>query len=84
MLVGGGQITDFESRKAEGAITNAEDAMARGDKALFEQALKDFEDAVNDGYAKLQQQAGSMPGRGGGAPAAVAPASGGYTVLGVE
>lgn len=73
VLRGGGQITDFESRKAEGAITNIEDAMARGDKALYLKALDDFEQAVKDGYAKLQAQAGSMPGYGAPPP----PSSGG-------
>lgn len=68
VLRGGGQITDFESRKAEGAISNLEEAMARGDKALFQKALNDLEQAVRDGYAKLQGQAGSMPGYGGPAP----------------
>lgn len=65
VLRGGGQITDFESRKAEGAITNIEDAMARGDKALYLKALADFEQAVKDGYAKLEKQAGTIPSYGG-------------------
>lgn len=65
VLRGGGQITDFESRKAEGAITNIEDAMARGDKALYLKALADFEEAVKAGYAKLEAQAGTMSGYGG-------------------
>jgi hypothetical protein len=65
VLRGGGQITDFESRKAEGAITNIEDAMARGDKALYLKALADFESAVKAGYAKLEAQAGTMSSYGG-------------------
>jgi hypothetical protein len=65
MLRGGGQITDFESKKAEGAITAMEDAMNRGDKAQFERAVSDFEQAVKDGYTKLEQQAGTMPAIGG-------------------
>lgn len=81
MLRGGGQITDFESRKAESAITSLEDAMARGDKVLFNKALNDFEQAVKDGLAKLQQQAATMPGYGGQQPA---PSGGGFTILGVE
>ena len=81
VLRGGGQITDFESRKAEGAISNLEEAMTRGDKALFEKSLNELEEAVRDGYAKLQAQAGAMPGYTGGQQT---PASGGYTVLGVE
>lgn len=68
VLRGGGQITDFESRKAEGAISNLEEAMARGDKALFEKSLTELEQAVSDGYAKLQAQAGAMGGYGNQAP----------------
>lgn len=65
MLRGGGQITDFESRKAETAITNMQAAMEKGDKQQFQQALDLFEQAVKDGYAKLSQQASAMPGFGG-------------------
>lgn len=65
VLRGGGQITDFESRKAESAITNMQSAMERGDQAQFEAALADFEQAVKDGYAKLQSQAGTLPSVGG-------------------
>lgn len=68
MLRGGGQITDFESKKAEGAITSLEDAMARGDKVQFERALADFEQAVKDGVAKLELQASAMPTFGGATP----------------
>lgn len=75
MLRGGGQITDFESRKAETAITNMQAAMEKGDKAQFEQALNLFEQAVKDGNAKLRTQAGAIPGYGGGAPAQSAPAN---------
>lgn len=84
VLRGGGQITDFESRKAEGAITNIEDAMARGDKALYLKALDDFEQAVRDGYAKLQAQAGATGGYGGGRPTQPQQQGGGFTILGVE
>lgn len=70
MLKGGGQITDFESRKAEAAITSMQIAMEKGDKAQFEKAVADFEQAVKDGYEELQQQAGTMPAVGG-APAPV-------------
>src|SRR5690606_26356624 len=62
MLKGGGQITDFESRKAESAITAAQTALEKGDKATFLKALDDFEQAVRDGVAKMQAQAGAMPG----------------------
>jgi hypothetical protein len=81
MLKGGGQITDFESRKAETAITAAQAALEKGDKAMFLKALDDFEQAVRDGLVKLQQQATTMPGYGAQQPPAQ---SGGYTILGVE
>ena len=80
VLRGGGQITDFESRKAEGAISNLEEAMARGDKALFEKSLTELEQAVSDGYAKLQSQAGAIGGYGAPAPR---PQNGGTTSSGV-
>lgn len=64
VLRGGGQITDFESRKAEGAISSLEEAMQKGDKALFQRSLDELEQAVRDGYAKLQAQAGTMGGYG--------------------
>ena len=66
MLRGGGQITDFESRKAETAITNMQAAMEKGDKAQFIQALDTFEQAVKDGYTKLVQQASALPSYGVG------------------
>lgn len=70
VLRGGGQITDFESRKAENAITNMQLAMEKGDKKQFLAALDEFEKAVKDGYAKLQAQASVLPSVGGGsAPA---------------
>lgn len=61
MLRGGGSITDFESRKAESAITNMQLAMEKGDQAQFLKALDDFEQAVKDGYQKLLTQAGGLP-----------------------
>ena len=85
MLKGGGQITDFESRKAEAAITAMQSAMEKGDKALFLQSLDDFERAVSDGYAKLEQQAGMLPQTARQPVMAPASASGnGWTVIGVE
>lgn len=66
MLKGAGQITDFESRKAEAAITAAQAAMEKGDQGQFLKALDDFEQAVRDGNAKIQAQSQAMPGYGGG------------------
>lgn len=77
MLAGGGQITDFESRKAEAAITAAQSALEKGDQAQFLKALDDFEQAVRDGTAKLAQQGAAMPGYGSGPqPAPVGGAGG--------
>lgn len=64
MLRGGGQITDFESKKAESAITDMQIAMETGSQAMFTKALDDFEQAVKDGYDKLQSQASVLPGFG--------------------
>jgi hypothetical protein len=84
MLRGGGQITDFESRKAETAITSMQLAMEKGDKAQFEKALNDFEQAVKDGVAKLESQASAMPGYGS-APVAAPTAGADYkTKYGLE
>jgi hypothetical protein len=74
MLRGGGQITDFESKKAESAITDMQIAMESGSQPMFEKALDDFEQAVKDGYEKLKSQASVIPGYGDGGPA---PAGGG-------
>lgn len=66
MLKGAGQITDFESKKAEAAITAAQLAMEKGDQQQFLKALDDFEQAVRDGNAKIQAQSQTMPSYGGG------------------
>jgi hypothetical protein len=85
MLRGGGQITDFESKKAESAITDMQIAMQSGSQPAFEKAMDDFEKAVKDGFTKLQAQASIIPGFGaGGTQPTGAPAGGGYTVLSVE
>lgn len=70
VLRGGGQITDFESRKAESAITNMQSAMEKGDKQQFLEALDDFEAAIKAGYAKLQAQSSTLPTINGTSPAA--------------
>ncbi len=51
LLKGGGQITDYESKKAESAMARL--SRAQGDKE-FVAALKDLEDALRDGLAKLE------------------------------
>jgi hypothetical protein len=72
-LRGGGQITDFEGKKAETAISNMQLAIEKGDEAQFTKALNDFEQAIKDGYRKLEQQAGSLPTVGGGNSGAADP-----------
>lgn len=66
-LKGGGQITDYEGRRAEAAISRISDAAKSGDLQTFLAALDEFEAAVTDGYAKLREVAGGtyQPGGGG-------------------
>lgn len=61
LLKGGGAITDYESKKAEGAMARL--SRAQGDEE-FKAALKDLEDALRDGMAKLSAADGSgSPGQ---------------------
>lgn len=57
MLKGGGQITDYEGRRAEDAISRMQAALDTGDQQSYLAAVADFEAAVVDGYNKLQQTA---------------------------
>lgn len=58
-LRGGGQITEVEGKKAENALARLNMAVSEKD---FRQALQDFRDAVETGYAKLASKAGQgMP-----------------------
>lgn len=52
MLKGGGAITDFESKKAEGAMARL--SRAQGDKEFME-ALQDLRDAITEGERKLRE-----------------------------
>jgi flagellar protein FlgJ len=54
-LRGGGQITEVEGKKAEDALARLDTAQTDG---AAKQALKDFRDAVEQGYAKLAAKAG--------------------------
>ena len=85
MLKGGGPITDYESSKAENAVSMMKGALEKANKKMYDDAVKEYEYWIKLGFEKLKQQAGTMPGYRG-APAAAAPmASGnGWTVLGVE
>lgn len=53
MLKGGGQITDYEGRRAEDAYSRMQSAMDSGDEQQYLRAIADFEDAVITGYNKL-------------------------------
>lgn len=59
LLKGGGQITDYESKKAEGAMARL--SRAQGTKE-FKAALKDLQDALVSGLEKLKAaQGGETP-----------------------
>jgi hypothetical protein len=73
MLKGGGQITDFEGRKAEVAWLRMNAAQNVDD---FKKALDEFNDAVSQGVAKLEAQA--RPSGGG---QAAAPPAGAISAL---
>jgi hypothetical protein len=69
LLKGGGQITDFEGKKAEQAFIRLNQAQSPED---FKSALDDFNDAVQSGLAKLATQAThGQPGQAQGAPGTV-------------
>ena len=73
MLKGGGAITDYESKKAEGAMGRL--SRAQGDDE-FRAALKELRDAITEGQAKLKA-ANALPDAGSGSQAApAAPAAG--------
>lgn len=52
MLKGGGQITDFEGRKAEQAMIRMNTAQSLDD---YKKALDDFNDAVQEGLQRLEE-----------------------------
>lgn len=60
LLKGGGQITDFEGKRAEAAMARLETAQSED---AFDSALEDFRTAVRDGVSKLRQKAtgGQIP-----------------------
>jgi hypothetical protein len=58
MLKGGGAITDYESKKAEAAMSRLSRAQGEDE---FKAALKDLRDAVTEGQAKLQAANGGQP-----------------------
>lgn len=73
MLKGGGQITDYEGKRADQAYNRMEIAIKSGNVNDFKSALADFRTQVQNGIQKLQATAG-----GGDASAAPAsPAAGG-------
>lgn len=64
-LKGGGPITDYESNKAENAVSMMKGALEKGDKAQYLAAVEEYEYWIKQGFAKLQSQTGAAPG---GAP----------------
>lgn len=64
ILKGGGQITDFESARAERAYSRMERAIQASNPQVFRDALKDFREAVLDGVEKLRATA-QLPSTGG-------------------
>lgn len=58
MLKGGGAITDYESKKAEGAMARL--SRAKGEPE-FRAALKDLTDAIVEGKKKLEAAQGGKP-----------------------
>ena len=67
MLKGGGQITDFEGRRAEAAYSRMEAAARSGDKQTFLAAATDFRGAVQMGLDKLREAAGGAYSENGSA-----------------
>jgi hypothetical protein len=65
MLKGGGQITDYEGKKAEAAYTRMETAIRSSDPNDFKQALADFKQAIADGVQKLSATARTSDGSQG-------------------
>lgn len=55
MLKGGGQITDYESKKAEAAVARLSRAKGTDE---FRAALRDLRDAITEGEAKLRAAQG--------------------------
>lgn len=74
MLKGGGQITDFEGKKAEQAVARMNQAQSPDD---FKAALDDFNNAVQAGVQKLQAAAAGGQVAPAPMPAAPPPATGG-------
>lgn len=62
LLKGGGQITDYEGKRADQAYSRMELAIKSGNVEDFKNALVDFKTQVQNGVAKLQAIAnGSAP-----------------------
>jgi hypothetical protein len=76
MLKGGGQITDYEGRRAEAAFSKIQAAAESGDQVQFLQALDEFEQAVDAGYQKLQAAANGGYEQGAPAVTGAAPTGG--------
>lgn len=62
-LKGQGQITDFESKRAEAAMVQLSTAQSEDQ---FRAALREFKDAVDSGLQKVEAMAGTKSGQPGG------------------
>lgn len=82
MLKGGGQITDYEGRRAEDAISRMQAAIDKGDQDQYLRAVADFEQAVAEGYRKLVEAA--QGGYSAGGAQMPAPAGGNRTSTGIS
>lgn len=56
-LKGAGQVTDFEGTKGELAISRMKAAAEKGDSDSFNQAVVDFQTAIDNGMRLLREQA---------------------------
>lgn len=80
LLKGQGQITDFESRKAENAFARLSTAQT---KEEFMGALDEFQQALEEGYAKIAAHAQGTQFSAGGSPDSGSPPAMGADPLGL-
>jgi hypothetical protein len=74
-LKGGGQITDYEGARAEAAYSRMTLAAQNNNQPEFEQAAKEFQQAISDGLDKLRAAANGQ--YSAGSPAVAGPQAGG-------
>ena len=84
MLKGGGPITDFEGAKAEAAFSRMTSAAYNNNQDEFIAAVRDFQQAVNEGYQNLQAAAQGDYAAGGAGITAGGGGNGNVTSSGVQ